>query len=534
MHKRALGRLVGKLGIMTMAIAPTCSLVCAQHPAPSQEATSQSSLNKSLSDLQTQIGDLRTLLLQMRAEIDRAHATNLELTEKLRETQERLEVVDRDFHSTVRPGGVTGSGAESRTPPLERNAVEGVEERLAKLEEDQQLLTGKIDEQYQTKVESASKYRVRLSGIALLNLFANNGTVDSADFPSVAVKRSALDSRGNFGATVRQSEIGLEVFGPQIRGAKISADAQMDFAGGVPDIPNGVNSGFFRLRTATIRLDWARTSIIAGQDPLFISPLSPTSLASLAVPALSYSGNLWAWMPQVRIEHRLDFSENSDLLFQAGVLDSLDGELPQAEYVRLPQAGEKSRQPAYGTRIAWNRRAFGRFFRFGAAGYYSRQNWGFGRNVDAWTGMSDWLVPFAGWLELSGEFYRGRGIGGFGAGFGRSAVWSGSLFDRSTIVRGLDATGGWAQLKFRPSQKYEFNGVYGRDSSQASEVRSFPNAQTYFDPTLVGDRSWIANVLYHPRSDLLFSVEYRRLRTFSITGASENANHINLAVGVLF
>src|SRR5260370_37653536 len=460
MKRRTLAHLAGKPGIVAMAILLTCSLVCAQQPAPSQEATSQSSLNKSLSELQMQIGDLRTLLVQVRAEIGRAHATNLELTEKLRETQERLEAVDHDFRSTIRRGSVVGSEAVSQSTPPEGNVAEGVGERLAKLEEDQQLLTGKIDEQHQTKVESASKYRVRLSGIALLNLFANSGTVSSVDFPVVALQRSAPDSSGSFGATVRQSELGIEVFGPQVHGAKMSADIQMDFSGGVPDIPNGVNSGFFRLRTAAVRFDWARTSIIAGQDPLFISPLSPTSLASLAVPALSYAGNLWTWTPQVRIEHRLDFSENSNLLFQGGFLDPLDGELPQAEYVRLPQAGEKSQQPAYGTRIAWNRRAFGRNFTFGAAGYYSRQNWGLGRNVDAWAGMSDWSVPFAGWLELSGEVYRGRGIGGFGAGFGRSAVWSGSLFDPSTIVRGLARTGGWAQLKFKPAQNHELHGVF--------------------------------------------------------------------------
>ena len=367
-----------------------------------------------------------------------------------------------------------------------------------------------------------------------MNVFGNSGTVDNTDFPVVALKRSALDSRGNLGATVRQSQVGLEVFGPQVHGAKVSADVQMDFSGGFPDLPDGVNSGFFRLRTATIRLDWAGTSIIAGQDPLFISPLSPTSLASLAVPALSYAGNLWAWTPQVRIEHRLHFSENSSFLLQIGLLDSLTGALPQDEFLRFPQAGEKSRQPAYGTRVAWTRQVFGRTFTLGAGGFYSRQYWGLGRNVDAWAGMSDWSVPFARWLELSGEFYRGRGIGGLGAGFARSAVWNGPLSNPSTTVRGLDATGGWAQLKLKPAEKYEFNGVFGQDSSQASEVRRFPNAQTYFDPTLVRDRSWMGNVVYHPRSDLLFSVEYRRLRTFSLSGASENANHINLAIGVLF
>jgi hypothetical protein len=34
------------------------------------------------------------------------------------------------------------------------------------------LVQAKVDEQYQTKVESASKYRVRLSGIVLMNLLS--------------------------------------------------------------------------------------------------------------------------------------------------------------------------------------------------------------------------------------------------------------------------------------------------------------------------------------------------------------------------
>src|ERR1039458_6979416 len=46
-------------------------------------------------------------------------------------------------------------------------------EHAASLEEEYQLLSGKVDDQYQTKVESASKYRVRLSGIVLMNLASN-------------------------------------------------------------------------------------------------------------------------------------------------------------------------------------------------------------------------------------------------------------------------------------------------------------------------------------------------------------------------
>ena len=85
----------------------------------------------------------------------------------------------------------------------------------------------------------------------------------------------------SFGATLRQTEIGLEIFGPTLVGAKTSANVQFDFAGGFPSTPNGVNFGIVRMQTASVRLDWQHTSVIGGQDSLFISPLSPTSFASL-------------------------------------------------------------------------------------------------------------------------------------------------------------------------------------------------------------------------------------------------------------
>ena len=134
-------------------------------------------------------------------------------------------------------------------------------------------------------------------------------------------------------------------------------------------------------------MDWADTSIVAGQDSLFFAPLVPTSLASLAIPALSYSGNLWLWTPQIRIEHRVALSEDSTLLLQAGILDSLTGDYPNPQ-MRVPSEGEQSGQPAYAARVAWSHHAFGRDVTVGFGGYYGRQNWGFGRGVDGWAGTT--------------------------------------------------------------------------------------------------------------------------------------------------
>src|SRR5262249_13992499 len=156
-----------------------------------------------------------------------------------------------------------------------------------------------------------SKYRVRLSGIVLANLFGNSGAVDNIDFPSAAVLYRPQYARRSFGGTLRQSQFGLQVFGPEIKGARVSGDIQLDLAGGFPNTPDGTTFGLPRLRTGAVRMAWPRTTIVAGQDVPFFSPLSPTSVAALALPEFAYSGNLWTWIPQARIERRVDLNENS-------------------------------------------------------------------------------------------------------------------------------------------------------------------------------------------------------------------------------
>ena len=152
--------------------------------------------------------------------------------------------------------------------------------------------------------------------------------MDSQETPTWAIPDIPNVSGQTFGATLRQSEIGLEVFGPRLAGARTSGNLQFDFSGGSPNTPNGVNFGLVRMRVASMRMDWKNTSIVAGQDNAFFSPLSPTSFASLAIPAFSYAGNLWGWIPQVRLEHRFNLSEGQSVVLQGGILDNVTGELP--------------------------------------------------------------------------------------------------------------------------------------------------------------------------------------------------------------
>jgi len=512
----------------------------AQEPAQ-RAAAPVDALADSMRQFEAEVRELHSALAEMRAEMTQSRAEAGELQRELQMARERLDAVNRDLEALrTRPMTLVAAGASraSQAGPGVATAAEtasaSTDERLGKLQEEQQLLSGKVDEQYQTKVESGSKYRVRLSGLALLNLFGNRGAADNADVPGLARPRDVLESGGSFGATVRQSSLGLEVFGPKLGEARTSADMQFDFFGGFPGMPDGVTAGLIRLRTANVRFDWQRTSVVAGQDTPFFSPLSPTSLASVAFPALAYSGNLWTWTPQVRVERRLDVSDTSNVLLQAGILDPLTGEPPNDPFYRAPQGGESSRQPAYATRLAWTGGPAARAVTLGAGGYYSRQYWGFGRRVDAWAGTADWSVPLGQKVALTGEFYRGRGIGGLGGGLGRSVLFSGAPASQASAVLGLDAVGGWAQLKFRPTEKLQFNAAFGEDYSLPSDLRRFAQSQSYIDASLERNEGGFINGIYRLRSNLLLSLEYRHLRTSDIYSSPLSAEHLNVGIGVLF
>jgi len=496
-----------------------------------------------LRDLDSQVRELRAVIEQMRIENAQSRAEMHELRQELQDTRKLLLPLAAATHAnpshstpaeSPQYSGNLVSGKSGTQDTSDTLAAMDSESRIQKLEESTQLLGSKIDEQYQTKVETATKYRARLSGIVLMNAFRNVGSSDNLDFPNYAQPIAIGDPRTSFGATLRQTEIGLEIFGPTLAGARTSAHVEFDFAGGFPSTPNGVNFGIARMRTASLRLDWKNTAVIAGQDSLFFSPLSPTSFASLATPAFAYAGNLWGWTPQIRVEHRFDLPGQQTVTLQGGILDNLDWEPPYNQFYRSAQAGEYSGRPAYAVRSAWSRPFFEHLLSFAVAGYYGRQNWGWDREVDAWAGMSDWQIPILRRLTLSGEFYRGRGVGGLGAGIGRAVLFGGDPFSASTSIRGLDSAGGWAQLKVQLTPKLELNGVFAEDDAFASDIRGFAVDTDNFTTILGRNRGALGNVVYRPRSDLLLSAEFRRLHTFPVYSNAAVTNQINLAMGILF
>jgi len=409
---------------------------------------------------------------------------------------------------------------------------------LKALHEKQDTLQAEIKQHDQIKVESASKYPVRVTGLVLFNAFSNAGVVDNAELPTIAFPRISGSSHGSAGATMRQTLVGLEATGPHLWNALSSAEISVDFFGGLSSNTYGYSTatGLLRLRQAHASLDWEKTTAQVGVTETLISPLSPTSYATLAVPALSASGNLWAWSPQIRVEQRIPFSDQHRLAFEAGLIypESLAYTSTQ-----LVSPVEASRRPGYEGRVSW--RADGNStgtphpFVLGIGAYSGSQYYNSTTSIHSWAVTADWQVPLFKRFEITGEAYRGRGLGAFGGGSYKDILTGIDVITGLTRSTGVDAVGGWSQLKLRFGPTMEANAAFGLDNALSSNFDGLILSPAT-NPLELNARnsSVFGNFIFRPRTYLILSPEYRRVQSWLYTGPAAIANIFTITAGYQF
>jgi hypothetical protein len=468
--------------------------------------------------------------------------TRVELSESRSEIRQLRVMLERVLQKMEEPGTSTAGVAASQEQAAEespRNSQEAKpndEQKLARISEDDwQITNARLEELQQDKVESSSKYRLKLSGIVLFNGFGVTGHVDNLDVPTVAVPASSGDSSGALGASLRQSMLGLAGVGPNIFGARTSGDVQMDFFGGLPSGYGAATSGVMRLRVARIRFDWENTSVVVGLDAPFFSPNTPTSYMSLAVPGFASAGNLWTWTPTIRVEQRF-LTAISLFKIEAGIM-APSGYAVSSASVRTSNPGENSRQPVYSLRVSANGKNENRPLSVGVSAIYFPQRYEGGTAVSGWGGVTDWRLPLLPHTELSGEFFAGKGLDAFG-GVPYVVVQPLDYNAYNSVIApalaGLRMLGGWSQLKVKLNVRNEFNLAAGTGARSARGISQI----ALLDPTLqlLSPRNdmWFANYVFRPRSDLVFSAEYRRLRTYQVSGTPAIAGQVGVAAGFIF
>lgn len=520
-------------GILAWLLLGTAAAaVFAQEPAPSAPSVAR---------------DQRTVQLEQKVAAISAALT--ETQQQIEQSQRQMEQLQRqllELRQQIATAGASpsapSSASASEGPPPEPTpfAASAVPDTSAPMEERVQALEAAVKLHDQTKVESDSKYPVRLTGLILFNGFLNRGVPDNTDLPAFALSGSATSGNGDLGAGLRQSILGIEGEGPHIAGARTSANVNIDFFSNVSYTSYGTSAGVVRMRDASVNFDWVNDAVQIGLVTPLISPLSPSSFATVAEPSLAGAGNLWTWAPELRYTHRFPLQEGKRLQFEFGLWDSPAAGYNSNQLFRVASPAELAEQPAYETRLSYA--AAGEHgLQLGIGGYYSRQAYpgyqGYQgtEHLDSWAGTADWRLPLTRHFEISGEGYRGSSLAGLGGGVYKDVVTGTSPITGAPVLHGLDAIGGWTQFKTRYSRSLETNFSIGQDDGFAGDFHAvvLPSTATA-NQLRARNRMVVANLIFRPKTYIILSPEYRRIWSWPIVGTGNTLDIYTLSAGYQF
>ncbi len=453
--------------------------------------------------------------------------------EEIRQLRQALTLLQTQLGSAAAPQSANAGPASASSSSAD----------LEVLREKQAMQQVEIATQEQAKVETESKFPLKLTGMVLLNGFVNSRQVDLPVTPTFA-----LSGIGSTGASLRQTVLGLNARGPHLYGARSSADVLVDFYGSSSTSSYSNSPGLLRLRTAHASLFWKQADLFVELDRPILSPETPTSLTAIALPPLAWSGNLWAWNPQIGARYRLPLSGGTQLQVEAALIDPADPPNLTATAAPTilpnPNWAERSSRPGGELHLSLQRSGLGRSAGYldagdpqkgaslGVGGYFSPHRTPANTTFNAWGGTIDFRLPLPARLLLNGSAFRGAALGGLGAGAFKDFVVQTNA--QGTDVQVLDDVGGWAQLKQQVNERLEWNLAYGIDSVFAGQLRPYASTNLAAYTDLARNRTFTANVIFSPKSPLAFSFEYRHLQSSPVNAPTSPANLFGAAAAYKF
>ncbi len=355
-------------------------------------------------------------------------------------------------------------------------------------------------------------------GLILMNAFHTSAKVNNSDVPQFALVPDPADNPAATasGATVRQSRVTVTALVPEFAGGALTGELDVDFYGGQQPSSGGRTFPLLRIRRAFALLTWNRAELLVGQESPPIAAVNPSSLASIGFPDFAGSGNLWLWIPQIRIGGDLAPAGGVRLGAELAALAPTSGD-PQAVFLTQPDIAERSERPFLQGRIRARWGAPDRLGELSVGGHYGWIVDASGERVPSKAVAASVWTPIAGGLELRAEGFVGRALAGLGGGgIGQNMVVDG------TTVR---TRGGWAQLNLKPTAAWEIGGGAGIDD---------PDDEDLLPASRLRNLAVEGHVLWR-RLPTVVGLEVREIRTrYAEPAGTRSATHVNLGVGFEF
>ena len=369
-------------------------------------------------------------------------------------------------------------------------------------------------------------FNLRVYGTILLNISMSDTVQVGQDVPlwplpgnsNVTFPDGTTKRAGQVGDTIftaRQSILGFQVSQKTpVKGWNASGLVEIDFFGSRPVDPNfQPQDRVFdqpRLRRGYLQLDNGDWRIVAGQDKAILAPLDPISLSHVAIPLGATAGDLWAWLPQVRVENRHKFG-GTTLLVQAGILRPSFGDVRLNDQAGVTGNavdstfsgnGERARQPFYEARVALSHPWGGRTATVAVSGHYGRERVGADRGIDSDAIAVDWNLPLHKYLIFRGEGFTGANLVPFDGGIEQGVAFTPAAGTTPAQFRKIGDMGGWLELISPVTPKDILYAGAGTDDPRDSDLMPPSNRSkntfvwaSYFrkltpDVTLAGEWSF--------------------------------------------
>jgi hypothetical protein len=444
---------------------------------------------------------LRSKLFLLLCPLIASGQTSQEITQILQRL-DRLERENRALSEQVAKLNAQLAASGASAAPSTENAGASTA-APATPEERLDVVEHRVEELAQTKVETSQKFPVRLAGMALFNAFMNSKQSGGVDYPVVAAATGA----GHDGATVRQSIVGLEFQDPSaVGGGKVHGSVYMDFFA-------GANNNAFRIRTASVQIDWKSRTLAAGLEKPIFNPREPSSLAQVGISPLTGAGNLWLWLPQARFEQELHFAGSTGVRAQVGVVQTRE----LGAYAGNITA-EAARPGVEGRFNFFHRLDDDRRLEM-AVGFHNSTTHADGRAIPSHLISMDWF--FNPWrrIEFTGVFYSGTNVAHLGSGTRQGFGAYGRY------VYGIDSMGGWGQTTIHAARRWDIHLFTGQVDDENYRL----TAGAIGKNLLYG-----GNVYFRIAPNVITSFETTQLRTMYIGQGLRINNHYDLALAYLF
>ncbi len=358
-----------------------------------------------------------------------------------------------------------------------------------------QIIESQLAELAQTKVESTTRFPLKIFGTIHAQAFLNSGTPNWLDIPNLV--QPAVPDPGTFSMALHQTRIGFTADGPTLGTVRTSGVVAFDFFGGIPGFQTGQVMGLPRILVAYARFQGERAAAQVGQDQVLLAPRDPSSLVGFAFPLLFRSGNLYLRAPQARAEYAF----TPLLRASGGIMAPIGGDLVGEQYLFVPPAlgGERSERPQLQARfeVGSSDPEATRRATVGLAGNYGWERRPAGL-VESWGAALDFGAR-RDIVGVAGELFVGDNVDAFGGALGLDAR----------------AAGGWAELQLIPTTRLSLNAGFGIDDVTSDNRALLPRRR---------NKSAYGNVILSLTPEIQTSFEYRWLATLP-GGATERRNN---------